>query len=219
MGVRSTGHSGAAAELNILGSWTNRYAPIQSVANGSVTMVQPAWAENTWGYDTVQSPYRQGPIYVENDYTLLDQPGEWYQDTTAGVLYCIPLSGQSMSTADVELPELQLLLTVGGTYDKPAHDLTFTGVTFSLYPVFEATRPAWHQMPTAIQVSAAANVSFTGDRFVDLGSVGPEGSSRRGAATLTSRPCISTLCFTLNVTREFFVELVPCDAETRVRRV
>jgi hypothetical protein len=81
------------AELNVIGSWTNRYSPIQGVASNSVTMVQPAWQENTWGYDTVQSPYRQGPIYVENDYTLLDQPGEWYQDTAAGALYYIPLSG------------------------------------------------------------------------------------------------------------------------------
>ena len=187
------------AELNILGSWTNRYSPIQSVANNSVTMVQPAWEENTWGYDTIQSPYRTGPIYAENDFTLLDQPGEWYQDTTAGTLYYIPLSGQNMSTADVELPQLQLLLAVGGTYGQPAHDLTFTGLTFSytswlgpnssdgfadqqtggfivgprsLYAAFEAARPLWHQMPSAVQVSAAKNISFVRDRFVDLGSVG-----------------------------------------------
>ena len=95
------------AELNIIGSWTNRYSPIQCVQSNSVTMAQPAWDENTWGYDTVQSPYRQGPIYAENDYTLLDQPGEWYQDTTAGALYYIPLSGQDLTKADVELPQLQ----------------------------------------------------------------------------------------------------------------
>lgn len=187
------------AELDIIGSWTNRYSPIQSAAGNTVTMTQPAWAENTWGYDTVQSPYRQGPIYAENDYTLLDQPGEWYQDTTASVLYYIPLAGQDMATVDVELPQLQWLLAVGGTYAKPAHDISFSGLTFSytswlgpnatdgfvdqqtggfvvgprsLYPAFEATRPVWHQMPAAVQVSAATNVSFLGDRFVGLGSVG-----------------------------------------------
>jgi hypothetical protein len=187
------------AELNVIGSWTNRYSPIQSVASNSVTMVQPAWQENTWGYDTVQSPYRQGPIYVENDYTLLDQPGEWYQDTAAGALYYIPLSGQDLTKADVELPQLELLLAVGGTYELPAHDLTFTGLTFaytswlgpnssdgfadqqtggfivgprSLYPAFEAARPLWHQVPGAVQVSAARGIAFVRDRFVDLGSVG-----------------------------------------------
>jgi hypothetical protein len=229
--------SSGRAELNVIGSWTNRYSPIQSVKNNSVTMVQPAWDENTWGYDTVQSPYRQGPIYAENDYTLLDQPGEWYQDTTAGVLYYIPTTGQDLTTVDVELPQLQLLLVVGGAcpsgltngvcveppatnptqaaayaapsagdpYAQPTHDLTFSGLTFSHtswlgpnssngfadqqtggylvgprsnYPgggqtaVFEAARPHWLQMPAAVQVSAARNISFVRDRFVDLGEVG-----------------------------------------------
>lgn len=154
----------ARAELNVIGSWTNRYSPIQSVKSNTVTMAQPAWDENTWGYDTVQSPYRQGPIYAENDLTLLDQPGEWYQDTTAGVIYYIPASGQDMTKVDVELPQLQVLLVVGATcpsqsntggpcvqppagnltqavtytpppggdpYAQPAHDLVFSGLTFS----------------------------------------------------------------------------------------
>jgi len=239
----------ARAELNVIGSWTNRYSAIQSVSNGMVTMAQPAWDQNTWGYDVIKcgsastvgcnGPYRSGPIYVENDYTLLDQPGEWYQDTTAGALYYIPLSGQDMSTADVELPQLQLLLAVGGAcptgstsgggdcveppagnptvaaayappaggdpYDQPAHDLVFSGLTFSYTswlepntdggfadqqtggyivgprsnypgagqsPVFESARPHWREVPAAVQVSNAYNISFVGDRFVDLGEVG-----------------------------------------------
>ncbi len=225
------------AELNIIGSWTNRYSQIQSVKNNVVTMAQPAWDQNTWGYDTVQSPLRQGPIYAENDYTLLDQPGEWYQDTTAGVLYYIPIAGQDLTKADVELPQLQYLLAIGAScpssttpggvcvqpasgnptqaapyvapaagdpYARPAHDLVFSGLTFSHtswlepntdgladqqtggflvgpranYPgggqaaVFEAWRSHWAQVPAAVQVSAAKNISFVRDRFVDLGEVG-----------------------------------------------
>jgi hypothetical protein len=185
------------AELHVIGSWTDRYAPVKSVANTTVTMAQPAWANNTWGYDTIQSPYRQGPVYVENAYEFLDQPGEWYQDTTAGLLYYMPLSGQDMSSVDVELPQLQLLVAVAGAaYDQPVQNLTFSGLTFSYtswlgpnssdgyadqqtggyltgtgYPCFEATRPKWLQMPAAVQVSVAKNISFVGDRFVDLGSV------------------------------------------------
>jgi hypothetical protein len=226
------------AELDVLGSWTNRYSPFQSVTNNSVTMAQPAWDQNTWGADNIQNPSRLGPIYAENDYTLLDQPGEWYQDTTASVLYYIPLAGQDLTKVDVELPRLQLLLSVGAAcpsgsasradcvppavgddptqavayaapaggdpYTQPAHDLVFSGLTFShtswlepnadgfadgqtggfrvgprsdypgggQTPVYYATKPYWHQMPAAVQVSAARNVSFVRDRFVDLGSVG-----------------------------------------------
>ena len=238
----------ARADLHAIGSWTDRYSPIQSVSNGTVTMVQPAWDGNTWGWDVIKcptggsmcnGPYRNGPIYVENDYSLLDQAGEWYQDTTAGALYYIPLSGQDMSKADVELPQLELLLAVGGAcpsgtptggadcvqpngssptvavayaapaggdpYAQPTHDITFSGLTFShtswlepnstsgyndqqtggylvgprsdypgggQSPVFESVRPHWSQMPGAVQVSNASNISFTGDRFVALGSVG-----------------------------------------------
>ncbi len=227
----------ARAELNVLGSWTNRYSQIQSVRNNAVTMAQPAWDQNTWGYDTVQSPLRQGAIYAENDYTLLDKAGEWYQDTTAGVLYYIPIAGQDLTKADVELPQLQYLLAIGAAcpssttnggvcvqpaagnptqavpyvapaggdpYAQPAHDLVFSGLTFSHtswlepnmdgfadqqtggflvgprsnYPgggqpaVFEAWRSHWAQVPAAVQVSAAKNISFVRDRFVDLGEVG-----------------------------------------------
>jgi len=42
------------------------------------------------------------PTSVENSYQLLTKPGQWYLDTSAHKLYYIPLSGQNMSTADVE---------------------------------------------------------------------------------------------------------------------
>ena len=253
----------ARAELNVIGSWTNRYSPIQSVKSNAVTMAQPAWDQNTWGYDTVQSPYRQGPIYAENDYTLLDQPGEWYQDTTAGVLYYIPTSGQDLTKVDVELPQLQLLLIVGGAcpsgatsgvacvsptagnptqavayaapaggdpYAQPAHDLVFSGLTFShtswlepntdgfadqqtggflvgprsnfpgggQTPMFEAARPHWLQMPAAVQVSAAKNISFVRDRFVDLGQaalgIGNDASAHASGVGLGANGVTVTGC-------------------------
>jgi hypothetical protein len=187
-------------DLHSICSFTDRYSPVKSIANGTVTMVQPAWEENTWGYDYIKSPFRQGPAYMENAYELIDQAGEWYQDTTAGALYYKPLSGQDMSKADVELPQLEVLVSISGSSaDQPAHDLAFQGLAFSYtswlgpsssdgyanqqtgafisgpksqYPEFEATRPAWHQMPGAVQVSAAKNISFVRDRFVGLGEVG-----------------------------------------------
>ena len=46
----------ARAEFDVIGSWTDRYSPIQSVANGTVTMAQPAWDQNTWGWDVIKCP-------------------------------------------------------------------------------------------------------------------------------------------------------------------
>ena len=192
-------------EFHAIGSWTDRYAPVKSFSGGSATMAQPAWANNVWGFDTIPSSYRPSTTWFENAYEFLDSAGEWYQDTTAGSLYYIPLSGKDMSKADVELPQLEYLLVVGGTLDAPAHDITFQGLTFSYtswlnpstsdgwadqqtggyihgdgkgegyangYPNFDSTRPFWWQMPGAVQVSAAKNVTFLRDRFVGLGSVG-----------------------------------------------
>ncbi|WP_285622322.1 RICIN domain-containing protein [Actinoallomurus iriomotensis] len=118
-------------EVESVGSFTDRYSPVQSIGGDVLTMQQPAWNNNNFGYDTLSSPFRAGPLYLENAYEFLDSPGEWYLNTTTGTLYYIPRSGQSMSSADVELPLLQSLLDVGGTYDSPAHDLAFTGITFT----------------------------------------------------------------------------------------
>jgi hypothetical protein len=192
-------------EFHAIGSWTDRYAPVKSFSGGSAAMVQPAWANNIWGFDTIPVSYRPSTTWFENAYEFLNSAGEWYQDTAAGALYYIPLSGQDMSKADVELPQLEYLLAVGGTLDMPAHDVTFQGLTFSYtswlnpstsdgwadqqtggyihgdgksegypngYPNFDSTRPFWWQMPGAVQVSAAKNITFLRDRFVGLGSVG-----------------------------------------------
>lgn len=40
------------------------------------------------------------------------------------------------------------------------------------YPQFEATRPTWYQMPSAIQISAASNIAFSGGSYTQLGGGG-----------------------------------------------
>jgi regulation of enolase protein 1 (concanavalin A-like superfamily) len=191
-------------------SFTNRISPVQSISGNALTMKQPAWDNNTWGYDTIISPFHNGPLFLENAYEFLNDAGEWYLNSTTGTLYYKPLAGQSMTTAKVEVPRLESLLRVGGTYTAPAHHLSFSGLEFSGTswlqpstnqgyadeqtggfvhgtwtrpanaltscqvgcPLFEATRPNWHQMPAAVQVSAANTITFSGNRFVDLGQVG-----------------------------------------------
>ena len=118
-------------EVESIGSFTDRYSPVQSISGNFITMQQPAWNNNTFGYDTLTSPFRAGPMYLENAYEFLDSPGEWYLNPGTGALSYIPLSGQNMSSVDVELPVLQSLVDVGGTYDAPAHNISFSGITFT----------------------------------------------------------------------------------------
>ncbi|SCL59575.1 Ricin-type beta-trefoil lectin domain-containing protein [Micromonospora eburnea] len=118
-------------EVESVGSFTDRYSPVQSIAGNFLTMQQPAWNNNTFGYDTLSQPHRAGPLYLANAYEFLDSPGEWYLDPGTGVLSYIPLAGQNMATTSVELPVLPSLVNVGGTYDAPAHHISFSGITFT----------------------------------------------------------------------------------------
>ncbi|MCG8925447.1 RICIN domain-containing protein [Lentzea sp. CC55] len=118
-------------EVESVNSFTDRYSPVQSISGNFLTMQQPAWNNNTFGYDTLNNPFRAGPLYLANAYEFLDAAGEWYLNPGTGVLYYIPRSGQNMNNAGVELPALQSLVSVGGTYDAPAHDISFSGITFT----------------------------------------------------------------------------------------
>ncbi|WP_090933754.1 RICIN domain-containing protein [Nonomuraea jiangxiensis] len=118
-------------EMESVGSFTDRYAPVQSISGNLITMRQPAWNNNNFGYDTFSSPHRAGPLYLVNAYEFLDAPGEWYLDSATGALSYIPLAGQNMGNVSVELLVLQSLVQVGGTYDAPAHHITFSGITFT----------------------------------------------------------------------------------------
>ncbi|WNV87355.1 RICIN domain-containing protein [Umezawaea sp. Da 62-37] len=118
-------------EVESVNSFTDRYSPVQGISGNVLTMQQPAWNNNTFGYDTIAAPHRAGPLYLANAYEFLDSPGEWYLDPTAGALYYVPAAGQDMGSAGVELPVLQSLVDVGGTYASPAHHIAFSGITFT----------------------------------------------------------------------------------------
>jgi hypothetical protein len=112
-------------------SFTNRFAPVQSITGSTVVMQQPAWDNNTYGYDAIQAPFRTPTFFLVNSKSFLDEPGEWYLDTTVGILYYKPLPGQDMRRARVELPRLESLVHIGGTYDEPVTDLRFEGLAFA----------------------------------------------------------------------------------------
>ncbi|MEV6620581.1 right-handed parallel beta-helix repeat-containing protein [Amycolatopsis sp. NPDC051106] len=196
-------------EVESQNSFTDRYAPVQSIAGTTITMQQPAWNNNNWGYDTLARPFAGGTLLLENSYAFL-QTGQWYLDPAAGKLYYKAAPGQSPAGKDVELPRLTSLLQVSGTYDRPVRNLAFRGLSFehttwlepgtpigyadqqsgaflaSAFPQpadfltscqigcpqFEAARNSWHQVPAAVQVSAADTISFEGNTFAHLGQVG-----------------------------------------------
>jgi len=119
-------------EFESLGDFTDRYSPVQSIEGSTITMAQPAWDNNTWGWDTVQySLLAESKWFLANSLSFLDRAGEWYIDPDAGKLYYKPADGVNPQDLDIELPRVETLISVGGTYDAPVSNLEFSGLTFT----------------------------------------------------------------------------------------
>jgi hypothetical protein len=117
-------------EVESQDSFTDRYAPVQSISGTTITMQQPAWQNNNWGYDTLGRPFAGGQLFLENAYGFL-QEGQWYLDPGAGRLYYRAAAGENPNRQSFVLPYLQSLVQVAGSYAHPAHDLTFSGIQFA----------------------------------------------------------------------------------------
>ncbi len=156
---------------------------------GVIKMQEPAWnnanlLSELWSFWQV--------TWFENAYQFLDEPGEWYLDENAGVLYYIPMPGEDMSQAEVELPILESLLQ--GTVSN----IRFQGLTFAYATWLGASSNNGYvadqagqiligkgyqkndighfqntfDTPANISFSASQNIELRGNIFKHLGAVG-----------------------------------------------
>ena len=116
-------------EFESLGDFTNRYSPVAGIDGDLITMDQPAWDNNTWGWDTFQNSFLAAPTYyLQNSIAFVDEVGEWYLDPQAGKLFYKPGEGVDPDELDVELPRLETLVSISGTYDEPVTGLQIRGL-------------------------------------------------------------------------------------------
>ncbi len=120
-------------ELRATGFFTERISPIDHVGAQGMVMRQPAWDNNLWGYDTMEKPYHpeSSHLFLANSPRLIREPGQWAIDPGAGKLYLRPVGDADPNQLAVELPTLEVLLSIAGTLDAPVHDLRFAGLRFS----------------------------------------------------------------------------------------
>ena len=108
--------------------WKMMRCPVAKINNASVVVMQdPCWANaniypEPWNFQLLS--------WWENAYEFLDEPGEWYLNPVTKILYYIPLAGEDMGTADVELPVLETLLVAGGNATNPVSYINFNGLSF-----------------------------------------------------------------------------------------
>lgn len=86
--------------------------------------------EHPWPSPMYHSKH-DSPFYLVNSLALLDEPGEWYHDIRNHRLYYMPLRGENMMLADVEVPVLETLVELTGRSHRKPSDITFNHITFS----------------------------------------------------------------------------------------
>ena len=115
------------------GWFTNRLSPVKKIIGRKLLMQQPAWDNNTWGIRHPQRPGWRGnraPVPI-TPWRFPTSRGSSLSILKWGKLYLRPESGTRVEQLKVELPRLQYLLAVSGTYERPLRDLTFRGIRFS----------------------------------------------------------------------------------------
>ena len=165
-------------------TWTERRVAVAKISGTStltmITMKQPAYSLAGKG----KTQAITNPTGIENAYELLDQPGEWYLDKVAGVVYYIPRPGEDMKTALVIVPVLEKLLDAVGTLNSPVHHLQFKRISFAHttwlrpggdqgFPEVQANFMAdGERIPGALSFRHSHDITIQDCSFVHLGGVG-----------------------------------------------
>lgn len=206
-------------EVEATGFFTDRYSPVKAIAGTRVTMQQPAWDNNTWGYDTLSQPIfpDDSRLFLVNALEFIGRTNDWharpYQwviDPAEGKLYLRTGEDENIAERTIIVPRLEALVSIAGTPEAPVERLHFEGLGFAhtswlgasrrtgyanqqsgayllettpLRPKdawescdwgcveFESLRQRWHQMPAAVQVAAARDISFSGNTFSQIGQI------------------------------------------------
>lgn len=127
-------------EVEATGFFTDRVSPVQAIAGTKVTMRQPAWDNNTWGYDTLSRPIfpEDSRLFLVNALELIGKandwhakPYQWFVDPAAGKLYLRIAEDDDIAKLRVTVPALPALVSIAGTAKAPVRDITFEGLRFS----------------------------------------------------------------------------------------
>jgi hypothetical protein len=183
--------------------WKHMRCPLSAITAdgaGSGLVVQPqCWQDNNVSVINRQFPFNgnglpklDGVSWLENAYQFLTKPGQWYLDRAAGKLYYIPLTGQDIAKADVELPVLDTLISASGTpgHIAPVDDTvgTYSGAwQNSTGRQLGDFQDGVHATQTA---GASVSYTFTGTGLDVLGETAADGGPF--TATVDGKPDTAT---------------------------
>ncbi len=169
-------------------NWVNSYNRIAAIDREArrVTFARPAGI------------FFLGPkvrYYVENTFSALDAPGEWYLDAGKGLLYYYPLAGEDMGRIEVIAPRVQSPLLVFRGEPSPGRGvehLVFRGLSFQhadadLSAAYPHSVQGAHTQRGAILATGLRCSVIEGCEFTRLGEHGI--SLREGCVSNAVRRC------------------------------
>ena len=180
-------------ELVFYNEWTNSRCGVQKAElteDGRVklTMDQPGFDYVTNKASATSTGADTKIAWYENALELLDEPGEWYLDEEAGLLYYMPRPWETMENVTVTVPVVEELVTITGSedYENMVQNIRFEGITFADTTWMRPSTNVGHaevqnnhireynkttdRLPdAAVTVKRANSVSFTNCTFTRLG--------------------------------------------------
>lgn len=170
--------------------WMNRQVAVEQVVkqqDGSTALKlkAPMWPLMHSTADMIHTGF-----YIENALALLDEPGEYYFDKAARVLYYYPYENETLDTADCYAGVSEGMLTLAGdSLDSRIGNLAFENLEFAYgtwlepnetgfattqacgcFELDEEGKQVGGYVPGQIDVSKAKNIAFRNCIFRNLGS-------------------------------------------------
>uniref|UniRef100_UPI003BEF402A right-handed parallel beta-helix repeat-containing protein n=1 Tax=Burkholderia arboris TaxID=488730 RepID=UPI003BEF402A len=152
--------------------WADQHQIVYGVgSNGRLSMSAPV------GNNRLSQGTDTSIEYVEGVLDELDAPGEWYLDTTKGVLYFYPPTGMNVSKARFEGTTTESLIRLVGTEQNPVQNVRIDGLVFTKgnYTFMKTTEPLLRSDWTiyrngAVFLEGTKDVKITNNVFHDLGN-------------------------------------------------
>jgi hypothetical protein len=120
------GHGTAELFSKNIGQWAVMRIPVESVEGSRLkTSVPMGYVSYYWSEMRLMAC---GMGHLENALSLLDQPGEWYLDQKAGVVYYMPAESEDPNAERFVAPKLEQLIRLRGTSHTPIQFVELRGL-------------------------------------------------------------------------------------------
>ena len=128
-------------ELHVLTAWVKNVLRVKSATEkDGVVTVRVQDEENALIFNRMHpnidgyfrsDDSKQFVYYIENAFELIDEPGEWYLDESAGTVFLKAPENVDITKAEVIIPRLETLVSIGPAKGDKIRNLSFEGLTFA----------------------------------------------------------------------------------------